>query len=555
MPTHARKLILCCDGTNNTLTGGAKDTNVLLLFEELRQREDGALLYYDPGVGSPDELPPTGLRQYLRRKWDRVAGLASGQGVFENIGEAYSFLVREYRAGDEIWLFGFSRGAFTARSVSGMVHLFGIVRPEHLVLLPTLLRVYFSRAAPRRIEASRCKHGEAPRDRSTVADQIRTTFTHAAGREAKVHFVGVWDTVESVGMPGMSLQISSTPSIRGKRIAHVRHALSLDEHRWPFLPRLYDEDDFGDPRSDPQSLRQAWFRGVHSDVGGGYARDQAGLANDALAWMVAEANHCGLGCPPVASWTRAAAEQSARHRHDELYDTPWWALVGMSLRATDRPRDHAGTVAPATCSVWESRRPLAPLGTAIALGALALAGSGFMLMPGESWPGILDPAQWLAAVGLAVEFAGAQALAFLDPDRAFDVASQPGSCPRRAMVFDLAFVACYAYVLARVCTRAFANLAGAREPGRAKPKWKALGGALPLLLAGDVVEDLLALLAVTLGRGSAGGQITMGLGSLGSAAKLVGATLCLALVTAALFVRDRRDLATSARREDRPRTA
>src|SRR5690606_5613852 len=246
-----RKLIVCCDGTNNTLTGGVHDTNVLRLFTELRRLHDGAVLYYDPGVGAPDELPPTGIRQYLRRKWDRVAGLASGPGVVENIGEAYSFLVREYRAGDEIWLFGFSRGAFTARSGSGMVHLFGIVRPEHLVLLPTMLRVYFSSRKRRKRRARR--HTGERRTRDVVAEQIRTTFTSPEGREAHVHFVGVWDTVESVGMPGMSLQISSSATIRGKRICHVRHALSLDEHRWPFLPRLYDEDDFGSPE-DGQSL-------------------------------------------------------------------------------------------------------------------------------------------------------------------------------------------------------------------------------------------------------------------------------------------------------------
>jgi len=89
-----RNLVVCCDGTNNTLTGGVQDTNVLLLHGYLRKHADPAatLLYYDPGVGTPDAAPPTGLVDLLKRRADRIAGLASGRGVYENIGEAYRFL-------------------------------------------------------------------------------------------------------------------------------------------------------------------------------------------------------------------------------------------------------------------------------------------------------------------------------------------------------------------------------------------------------------------------------------------------------------------------------
>src|SRR5690606_32954949 len=206
---------------------------------------------------------------------------------------------------------------------------------------------------------------------------------------------------------------------------------------------------------DGQSLRQRWFRGVHSDVGGGYRQEEAGLADDALVWMVEEANACGLGCPPVATWQRPA---TARPRHDELYDTPWWALVGMTVRATDRPRRATAAHAAAAGSVWDQRRPARPLVVALVLGTLALAGSGFMLSPGDSSWRLLDPGSWQAALRTVVEFAGVQLLGVIDPDRPFAFAAVPGACPRRVMLFDLAFLACYAYVLARLCSRAFARL-------------------------------------------------------------------------------------------------
>ena len=351
MPTNAtgtRQLIVCCDGTNNTLTAGQHDTNVLRLFGELqrttseppREGSKPRVLYYDPGVGSPDDLPATGVVQMLSRKWDRIAGMASGQGVFENIAQAYQFLMREWRPGDEIWLFGFSRGAFTARSVSGMINLFGLLRPEHDVLLPTLLRVYFSSkdGAPRPVRMFRSLGktvwGKASdRTRDGIARQVRESFCSEAGRAAPVHFIGVWDTVESVGMPGFGLQISSDATVKGKRFRHVRHALSLDEHRRPFLPRLYLDGNVDNP--DGQSVQQVWFRGVHSDVGGGYPANEAGLADAALAWMVDEAIACGLGCRPFREWPPNEAKRVA---HDPIHETPWWAVLGLVVRTTNQVR-------------------------------------------------------------------------------------------------------------------------------------------------------------------------------------------------------------------------
>ena len=123
-----------------------EDTNVLKLVQHLSSHaSDRRIVYYDPGVGSPDSAPPTGLVDGLQRQWDRISGLASGTGIYDEVAQGYLFLMRNWTgAQDRIYCFGFSRGAFTARAIAGMVNLFGIVRPENEALLPMLVRIYFS---------------------------------------------------------------------------------------------------------------------------------------------------------------------------------------------------------------------------------------------------------------------------------------------------------------------------------------------------------------------------------------------------------------------------
>ena len=548
-----RDLIVCCDGTNNSPTGGKQDTNVLRLFAALRrQQKPDRLLYYDPGVGAPDELPVAGIRRSFVRKLDRLAGLASGQGIFENITEAYSFLVRHYRAGDHIWLFGFSRGAFAARSVAGIVNMFGILKPEHRVVLPTVLRVYFASTKTRKVRpaAANGKQVRSPRSRESVAGQIRELFTNEDGAGPWVHFVGVWDTVESVGMPGMSLKISGSPTIRGKCIRHARQALSLDEHRWPFKPRFYYEADFGSPTPDGtgQSLQQAWFRGVHSDVGGGYSPASSGLSAEALQWMVGEANACGLQCPLDEL---AAISSGDRVAHDPLYETPWWAVAGQTVR----PSVRGGSVAPVSRtptpgtppkvrSVWDKRRPAWTFLLCLAGAAVALLMSGYMLMPGSGWNEWLafvsTPTKWGDAIALASDLAVAQLYPWSGLHGPFDIVAASGTCPRRALVCDLAFIGCYAYVLARLCTRAFHRRAGFREVGLPAAKLSILGAALPLLVFGDALENLLGIAAFSCGEGSWTGLALFSLGVLPAAAKFVGLLGCLWLLAIGWLLPPRR---------------
>ena len=571
-PRAPRDLVVCCDGTNNTLTAGMRDTNVLLLYEHLaRHPAPHRLLYYDPGVGTPDVIPPTDPIDWLSRTWERVSGLASGRGVYDNIGEAYLFLMRHWRdERDRIYAFGFSRGAFTARCVVGMVNLFGVLEPAHEVLLPTLVRIYFSLPPDRDgtllQEATRWLHRASAKEtkaavevagvhaaspyvtRRELAEQIRRLFTSPAGACAAVHWVGVWDTVESVGLPGpLARSNPSTATLRGKRIAHVRHALAFDEHRWTFAPRLYEEP--GDIDEDGRTLRQRWFPGVHCDVGGSYPGPEAGLADAALAWMVNEVA-ADLGIPPMAP------APAVPLRHDALWDTPWWALAGMCLRDM-RPRTRAprhrqgqgGEVAIAVIpapnverplpSVWERRRPLWPVAVALLVGALCLSLSGACLTP-AGWLGLATLPAWHDALAAGAAFAGDQAASLwlaglFEPDR---WAAWGRLQPAWAMLWDFGFMAGWGYLLARVASRAFAWLAGARNPDSGAPAWRLLGMAPLAALGGDALENLFTLAALALDGIGAGPLVASALFCTGAAAmvKWAGLLGCVPLVAVRLWI-------------------
>ena len=190
-----RQLILCCDGTNNNLTGGHNDTNVVKLCRLLAARDDDAqTVFYDPGVGNPGELPGATQWDKLRRSVQRYAGLAFGRGVYENMSECYHFLMTHYRPGDQICVFGFSRGAFTARSVAGLVNQFGILKPHMESMVITLIHVYFS---DRSLDPAAAKG---------ITAQTARLFVAPDARNVELQFVGVWDTVASVGMWPFSAQ-------------------------------------------------------------------------------------------------------------------------------------------------------------------------------------------------------------------------------------------------------------------------------------------------------------------------------------------------------------
>lgn len=525
--TPRRQLVVCCDGTSNTLTGGANDTNVLQLYEHLNRQPalpgsgTERLLYYDPGVGSPDTVPPTDPIDWGKRTWERLSGLASGRGVYDNIEQAYAFLMRHWQNNaDEIYLFGFSRGAFTVRCVAGLIDMFGILRPEHEVLIPTLIRIYFSQPEEPHGEVQRVirrlhrrtHHKRIAPSRDTLIAQVRQ-FASPQGARAWVHWVGVWDTVESVGLPGpLSKRSPNKSTLRNRRIRHVRQALSIDEHRWTYKPRLYEEP--GDINDGVQTLRQVWYPGAHCDTGGSYSHRTCGLSDLALAWMVDEVrDELGIQAWPLPHPGDVRRKQmpAILWRHDPLWSAPWWALLGMTVRDM-QPRVPSPLMTghmvpmkltpavlppdPLWMSVWDKPRSTKALIWALVLGMLCLFLSGFSLL--AETQRVWSPDTVLLALGAAEHFA-VQQLASLW----FHGLLREGQAPWMqdgqigwAMFWDFGFIASWGYVLARISSRAFHDLVGYRQPGDPMPAWRWLGMVPLVAVWGDVCENLLTLLAM-----------------------------------------------------------
>jgi Uncharacterized alpha/beta hydrolase domain (DUF2235) len=517
-----RQLIICCDGTNNNLTGRRCDTNVAQLCELLAPDSQNQLLYYDPGVGNAGELPEANPWDQVKQQLQRVSSLAYGSGIYENIAEAYRFLMRHWQTGDQIFLYGFSRGAFTARSLGGLITQFGILRPEMEVMVPTLLHIYF---------LDRQQY-QASYDR--IKAQITQLFAGEAARQAPVWFVGVWDTVESVGAPLLKRQITATPTIVGKRFHHVRHALALDEFRLSFKPRLYFIQDGFDYAAHLQSIKQEWFSGAHRDVGGSIDNAKSGLPQQALLWMVQESAACGLRLQPslldpttglpdaalvcalLASRANPPGSLNAPKKvlHSQLYDNALWALAGMAVRPVaypGHPPNQPGTHAQApvesptvsanqlrwpTDTVWRRRRSALALWLAALLAVALWMCIGALLWPPGS---LLSPLQTIADVwDINYRFCQWQ-LAWFIPWQAPTAGLAPFTHPALAVLADFGLLAAYGYLLARASSWAFSAVARLRRvpaaPPGTTPVWlNRLGRAPMLAVLADAAENALTLL-------------------------------------------------------------
>jgi uncharacterized protein (DUF2235 family) len=261
-----KNIIVCCDGTDNQFSGD--HTNVIRAFK-VAEGLPGQACYYDPGVGT---LPQPGFVTNWGEKWSIIAGLAFGAGLVADVQEAYEYLMAVYEPGDLIYLFGFSRGAFTVRALAGMINAVGLLYPDSDQLVPYATNYWRSH-----------KGDNSPGGR--VCAEFKATLA----RDCPIHFVGVWDTVSSVGFVNLFRNISSFPfTFRNPGVAHVRHAVSIDERRCFFRQNLMS-------RSDPlQDVKNVWFAGVHSDVGGGYPVAESGLSKLAFEWMMVEASSLGF---------------------------------------------------------------------------------------------------------------------------------------------------------------------------------------------------------------------------------------------------------------------
>jgi uncharacterized protein (DUF2235 family) len=250
-----KNIVICCDGTSNDF--GHENSNVVKLYSVLEKNTAEQTVYYDPGVGTPstyDAFNP------ITRQVKHYFGKCFGYGLSDNIMEAYAFLMKTYEAGDQIYCFGFSRGAYTVRALAGLIDTCGLLHANSENLIPEAMRLYHDR------------------NLKSVADEFKETFA----RKCPIHFLGLWDTVSFVGWIYNPVALQATAN--NKSVKNVRHAISIDERRAFFRQNLW-----GNRYQTTQDVKQVWFAGVHSDVGGSYPPAESALSNIALEWMLVEA--------------------------------------------------------------------------------------------------------------------------------------------------------------------------------------------------------------------------------------------------------------------------
>ncbi len=251
----AKNIVVCCDGTGNEY--GRNNTNVVGVFERIL-RDDNQIAYYDPGLGTFSSI-----KSPLLDRFGLLLGKMFGIGIEQNVEDAYEYLMDRFESGDKVYIFGFSRGAYTARCLAGMLHKVGLLQKGSRNLIAYATRMYMAK------------------DNDDVALGFKRTYSH----ECKPHFIGVWDTVGSLGY-------FREKKFKNNRLNHdvsfAYQAAAIDEKRKKFPISLWDEDYV----ASHQIVEQVWFSGVHSDVGGWY--EERNLSDIALQWLLERAEGCGL---------------------------------------------------------------------------------------------------------------------------------------------------------------------------------------------------------------------------------------------------------------------
>lgn len=268
-----KRLVVCSDGTWNRPEEDLRQdmpTNVLRMARAVSPVASDRVaqhVFYDWGVGSYH---------------DALVGGITGRGLHKNIMDGYRYIVQNYTPGTDIYLFGFSRGAYTVRSLCGLINNCGILKRPDARLIQHAFDHYKKTAA-----------AYAPAGAASV--RFRAEHSHDS-REVK--FVGVWDTVGALGVPFSLMGLFDRKdefydTKLGSNVRIARHALAIDERREDFEPTLWE------PR-DGLDLKQVWFSGAHSDVGGGYPPDTRGLlaSDHPLQWMMDETTVAGLELEP-----------------------------------------------------------------------------------------------------------------------------------------------------------------------------------------------------------------------------------------------------------------
>jgi uncharacterized protein (DUF2235 family) len=317
-----KNIVLCLDGTGNQVQ--AKDsTSVVRLFTllDLSQPVE-QVAYYDPGVGtlgSSRSWSPWG------QSLTKVLGLGFGLGLRENLGEAYSYLMSTYEDGDRIFIFGFSRGAYTARALCGMLLKLGLLRDGAQNLVPYAVSLYTGDDVDWKQLG---RFGGAMSRRG------------ADGRMGvRVHYLGLWDTVKAAGLLRGGLRWPDTRQL--PNVDRIRHAVAIDEKRRPFAEYLVHPVKKPPKNAPPRVLDEVWFAGVHSDVGGTFPDHE--LSDIVLKWMVEDAveHHLKATSTALAEATSvdAASALGEIHRMGRS-----WAVLGFRRRQVPEGASVHGSV-------------------------------------------------------------------------------------------------------------------------------------------------------------------------------------------------------------------
>jgi type VI secretion system (T6SS) phospholipase Tle1-like effector len=319
-----KRLIVCCDGTWNTADQAKAEhpcpTNVTKLALSITPEDSAGVrqcVYYHSGVGTS--------------QLDRLRGGMFGFGLSRNVFDAYHFLIDNYEPGDVLYFFGFSRGAFTARSLAGLIRNCGILRPEN---------------ADRINEAWTLYRSSADKPRGVASTLFRRSYSY----DPRIHFIGVWDTVGAYGVPVLGPRWLK-PIVKrlnhrwefhdtklSTRVDGAFHALAIDERRAAFEPTLWHQQ----PGADRQELKQVWFTGVHCDIGGGYA--DTSLSDIALLWMADRARLYGLEFLDGAFGHNGPAEMTPGESidfkvepHPMTHSHSSWTKFYRLVKPQDRP--------------------------------------------------------------------------------------------------------------------------------------------------------------------------------------------------------------------------
>ncbi|KZP16495.1 hypothetical protein FIBSPDRAFT_748573 [Athelia psychrophila] len=274
-----RNLVICIDGTSNKC--GTVNTNVLELYSQiLKDEHDDQLTYYDSGIGTY-ATPTWKSLSHLMRVIHHKIDLVIAWNLEKVIIGAYQWLSNHYRTGDKIFLFGFSRGAFQVRALAGMIKTVGLLLPGNDSQIPFAYEHYVNYDVPGPDQAGKVK---------PIAPKFKEMLSR---KDVRVHFIGVWDTVSSVGLVRPK---NMFPHIVDccDHVCYFRHALALDERRVKFLPEYVHEGSSHKPEEQPfhgqarctANIKEVWFAGTHSD--------DLQLANIPMLWMRNEAIMAGL---------------------------------------------------------------------------------------------------------------------------------------------------------------------------------------------------------------------------------------------------------------------